>query len=133
MSGGKIAGVILASLLGLAVIFGGIYAIRVAIAPVTGAGDAYIEQQSAENWTAAQARFESYFQEIEATQGNIKIARDALAADPENPTLRTNLSGVLAHCNNTVADYNAEARSYLSEEFRAADLPAQIDPAFYCN
>ena len=26
-----------------------------------------------------------------------------------------------------VADYNAKARNYLAAEFRAADLPAQID------
>lgn len=115
------------------VVAGLIWGANVLLSGPRGQGEAIVQRNSSENFIAAQARFEDLYQEIEASQGNIDVAKNALANDPEDRTLQTNLSGVLAHCNNTVADYNAEARKFLSEDFRAVDLPASIDADTTCK
>lgn len=104
-----------------------IWGITVATSGVKGQGDAVIKKNSAENWTAAQARFEDLYAEIKAADDKIDVAQDALALDPEDKTLQTNLSGTTNYCISVVADYNADARKYLAADFKAADLPDQID------
>ncbi len=126
---GKVLLIILIALVVGALIWGA----NVLLSGPRGQGDAIVQKNSSENFIAAQARFEDLYQEIEASQGNIDIAKNALANDPDDRTLQTNLNGVLAHCNNTVGDYNAEARKFLSEEFRAVDLPPSIDADTTCK
>lgn len=114
----------------------GIWAITVATSQVRGQGDAIIEENSAENWTAAQARFEELYADIIATDRKIDVAYLALQEDPEDPTLKTNYTGTVNYCLTIVGEYNAEARKFLSEDFRAADLPEQInnnDPDTDCK
>lgn len=106
----------------------GIWALNVAASGPKGQGDAIIQKNSAANWVAAQARFEQDYQDILATDQKIVAAHTALQTNPTDPTLQTNYSGLTSYCLSKVAGYNADARSYLSEDFRASDLPAQIDP-----
>jgi hypothetical protein len=114
----------------------GIWAFRVITADVKGEGDAIIEQQSAENWTAAQARFEELYADIVATDRKIQIAAAALLEDPDDETAEDTYAGTVNYCLTIVGEYNAEARKFLSEDFRAADLPDQIsdlDPETDCK
>ena len=104
----------------------GIWGLTVALSGPKGQGDAIIEKNSAENWTAAQAKFEEMYAEIVASDKRVQIAYDALQADTADKTLQTNYTGAQQYCIDVVADYNAEARKFLSEDFRSADLPPQI-------
>ncbi len=104
-----------------------IWGFGVATSGVRGQGDAFSENNSAENWVAAQARFEQNYAEIKATDAKIGNAHDALQADPGDRTLQQTLAGLQSYCLTVVGDYNADARSYLSEDWRSADLPQQIE------
>ena len=104
----------------------GIWGFTVLTAGVKGSGDAVIEQQSSENWTAAQARFEDMYADIVATDRKITVAAQALALDPEDRTAKDTYLGTVNYCISVVGEYNAEARKFLSEDFRSADLPEQI-------
>jgi hypothetical protein len=112
------------------------WGVRVATAPIKGQGDAAITKYSAENWTAAQARFENEYQDVLATDQKIDLAAGAAAADPDDQTKADTVAGLRSYCLSAVADYNADARKYLSADFRAADLPDRIDttnPATDCK
>lgn len=114
----------------------GIWALSVALSGPKGVGDAIIKKNSAENWTKAQAKFEEMYADIEQTDRKITVAATALAADPEDITLKQTYSGTVNYCLEVVGDYNAEARKYLSSEFRSIDLPQKIgitDPAIDCK
>lgn len=71
----------------------GIWGFKVATAPIKGQGDASITKYSAENWTAAQARFEDMYSDIEATDRKIEVAQATLDADPTDKTAKQTLSG----------------------------------------
>lgn len=126
-----VIGVILILVLGAA-----LWAFNVATSGVKGQGDAQRQKNSAENWTKQQAEFERMYASIKAQDKNITIAAKEAKANPDDATKQINYSGLIRNCNDTVANYNAMARSYLAEQFRAADLPAQIDetdPATDCK
>jgi len=115
---------------------GVIWIVNVATSGVRGQGDAVIKKNSADNWTKQQAEFERLYASIKAQDKNIGIAHAELRADPTNQVKQTNYSGQIRNCNDTVGAYNAKAREYLAEDFRAADLPDQIDqtdPATDCK
>lgn len=103
-----------------------VWGITVAVSGPKGQGDAEIKKNSAENWVAAQAQFERDYQDILATDQKITNAYTALQANPDDKTLQTNYAGLTSYCLSKVAGYNADARSFLSEDFRSADLPAEI-------
>lgn len=92
-----------------------------------GRGDAVIEKNSADNWVSAQKEFNDLYQNILSTDRNIGTAKTAWDADKDNAVLQTNYNGLVNSCNDLVGDYNSLARSYLAQDFRDADLPAQID------
>lgn len=117
-----IIGAIVLGLLGWAA-----WGISVAISGPKGQGDATVEKNSAANWTAAQAGFEQKYQDILSTDLKIVNAHTLLLTSPDDKTLMTNYSGLTSYCLSAVAEYNADARSYLSQEFRSADLPSEID------
>lgn len=126
----------LLALLGVFIVSAVIWGASVAVSGPRGHGDATKAKNSSENWTAAQARFEDQHQAIISADEKIAIHKAALAADPKNPTLQTNLTGVTTGCISAVAEYNAESRKFLSEDFKSADLPYQIDksdPATDCK
>lgn len=128
---GVLGGVLLLALLTV-----GAWGVKVATSGIRGEGDAVIQRNSAENWTTAQARFEGLYAEIIATDQKVQIAKEALDANPDDRTATDNYYGTRTVCLSIVADYNAEARSFLAANFRAADLPDQIDsrnPATDCQ
>lgn len=124
---GKVVGWTIFTLLLIAAIGWAIWAFTVATSDVKGQGDAIIEKNSAENWVAAQERFEEMYADIVASDQKIPNALAALEADPENPTLRTEHTGLVNYCLSAVGDYNAEARKYSARDFRSADLPEHIN------
>jgi cytoskeletal protein RodZ len=117
-----IVGVVVAGAIGVA-----IWGFNVGTSGVKGQGDAVIQKNSAENWVAAQAGFEADYQDILSSDLKIVNAYQALQATPDDKTAQTNYNGLKSYCLSVVAKYNADARSYLSEDFRAADLPSEID------
>ncbi|AWY05716.1 hypothetical protein SEA_GRETCHEN_28 [Microbacterium phage Gretchen] len=103
------------------------WGVGVAVSGPKGQGDAYAQKNSAQNWTAAQARFEELYADIVATDRKITVAAEQKAADPGDKTAADTYLGTVNYCISAVGEYNAEARKYLAADFRAADLPAQID------
>lgn len=125
----------------LAVVFilalaGGIWAIKVATSDVKGQGDAARTKNSGTNRIAAQAWFEDTYAGIKAADERVDVMAEARKADPKDVVAATNYTGAVNYCIQLRADYNAEARKYTAEQFRSADLPAQIDstdPSFDCK
>jgi len=117
----------LAAVLGIILLSWAGYAASVALSGPKGVGDAIKTKNSASNWTAAQKEFEQRYEEVKALDKIIKTHADALAKNPDNQILQTNVTGVTAGCISAVADYNADSRSYLMEDFKSVDLPYQID------
>lgn len=116
----------------LAVIFvvgGGLLALNVATSGARGQGDGILQRNSASNWLDAQARFEENYADYEATVARIDVFHEQSLADPGDVVAKTNWLGSISYCTDLVASYNVDARSFLREDFRAADLPAQLDPA----
>ena len=136
MSTGKTVLAVVGVVLGVVALVVGGYLLKVALSGPVGQGDAHVQKNSAANWTAAQARFEKMYANVVATDQKVTVAKTALDLDPEDKTLQENYTGTQNVCLSMVADYNAEARSYLAEDFRAADLPEQLssfDPATDCK
>lgn len=126
----------LGTILGIIALFVGGYLITVAVSGPKGVGDAIIQKNSAENWTAAQARFEELYADIVATDRKIDVAAELLATNPNDKTYQQTLAGTKSYCEEIVGDYNAEARKFKAEEWRSPDLPPQIDtynPATDCK
>jgi hypothetical protein len=105
----------------------GVWAFKVATSDVRGKGNAFAQKNSAKNWTEAQARFESLYAEIVATDRKVTVAAHYLAKHPGDRTAEDTYLGTQNVCLSFVADYNAAARTYLAADFRSVDLPAQID------
>lgn len=102
------------------------YGAKVYSSEFTGRGDAIIQKNSAENWVKAQAKFEDMYAGIVSQDQIITVMGETYDADP-SAFNKMNLDGARMVCLEQVGDYNAEARKYLSEEFRAADLPYEIN------
>lgn len=110
------------------VIGAGIWALNVATSGVRGQGDGVVQRNSAQNWVDAQARFEENYQEYESTIVRRDQFYQVHLDDPNDAIAKTNYLGQVSHCTDVVADYNADARNFLRSDFRAADLPASLDP-----
>lgn len=111
------------------VIGAGVWLFRVSTSDVKGQGDAQIIKNEARNRIRAQEGFESKFAAIVAADKNLTITAEALQAKPGDLKLSTELNGQKMICNDLVAQYNAAARKFSDAEFRAADLPLQIEDA----
>ena len=113
------------------VVFGligvGIWAFSVGTAPVKGRGDAFRQKESGTNRIASQERFEQLYQDVLASDRRIDTFAASLKRNPDSVVAQTNYDGAITHCQNVVADYDAASRKYTSADFRAIDLPAQID------
>lgn len=131
------AWLIVALLVALAVATGAaIWALRVATSDVKGRGDAEIIKNEARNRIRAQEGFEALYQDIIAADKVINTTADALELDPASTRLKTELLGQKQYCVDLTGQYDAKARSFTQEEFRAADLPAQVnstDPTTDCR
>jgi len=111
----------------VALISVGTWAFRVLTSDVKGRGDATLQKNAGSNRIAAQERFESLYADIIAADQKIDVFAQAAIADPSNDIAQANLFGTMAYCVQVRNDYNAEARKYSAEQFRAADLPYAID------
>lgn len=103
---------------------------------VKGQGDAQKIKNAGPNRVMAQELFETRYQDIRASDQTIVITSQALLASPNDTQLKTQLLGQKQYCVGIVAKYNADARKFSKEDFRSADLPAQIDssdPATDCK
>jgi hypothetical protein len=113
---------ILSSLLGVAM-----WAFGVFTSDINGRGNAIKVKNSATNRIAAQERFEEMYQDGQAANQRIGAMRAALAATPNDTIARTNLNGAVNYCIEVRAKYNAEARKYTAAQFRASDLPENLN------
>lgn len=125
---GKRVWIAVLAVLGVIALVVGTYLVSVAVSGPKGVGDAIIKKNSAENWTAAQARFEDLYAGIKAADAKITLAAaNVEAAVPDAKTAQQTYSGIVSGCLDLVGDYNAEARKFLAADFRASDLPSEID------
>lgn len=123
--------VIVIALIGVAV-----WGIRVLTSGARGQGDAIAQKNSATNWTAAQARFRSLHEDILATDRKLDVLAAQAAANPSDRVAQTTYAGTVSYCLGVVGAYNAEAKTYLSQDFRDSDLPERIsdsDPRTDCK
>lgn len=105
-----------------------LWGLRVATSDVKGQGDAEIAKNDARNRIRAQEGFEKLFAAIQAADRNLTTTAAALRAKPNGDLkLETELLGQKHQCAGLVAEYDAKARSFTQEDFRAADLPPKID------
>ena len=147
--------IILAVLLAVVIIAPvSIWGFRIATSDTRGAGNVEIERNSAENRVRSQAFFEQAYEDVQKfdTQiGDAQKAYDNFVADNPKPTAedlvaaqlysqqmnnrQVTLTGLQQQCQNTVADYNAEARKTLASKWRSPELPYHIDssPATDCS
>ncbi len=121
----------------IGLISAGVWAFRVATAPVKGQGDAFVQKESATNRIGAQARFEDLYADIQATDAKLAPAKQALKRNPNSQIKQTEFTGLQNYCLDVVADYQAESRKYLSADFKAFDLPVGevllSDPSTDCK
>ena len=123
-----------------------IWGIQVATSDTRGAGNTEIARNSAENRIRSQAYFEQSYQDISkfdlqigdaqkayndfVTNNPKPSAEDLVAAQIYGQQLNSRqvtLTGLQQQCQNTVANYDAEARKTLAAEWRSNELPYQID------
>lgn len=109
-----------------------IWVLNVATSPVKGQGDAYQQKNSAVNRIASQATFEDLYADYQDTLVKIEVASDAYDKNPKSQIAQTNLAGLINYCVDVVGDYNAESRKYLAADFKAVDLPYELDRSA-CN
>ena len=105
-----------------------IWALTVALSAPKGAGDVIIQNNSADNRIAQQARFEDNYQEIVTSDQKIVLAKAQSDATPTDKTLQTNYTGLVGYCLSVTADYNADAGKILAKDWMSETLPKQIDP-----
>jgi len=131
LRGGMSRGVlVLIVLLILGGIIGGVvWAIGVATSDVAGRGEAIVQKNSANNRIAAQQTFEDLIADIKQSDAKLDQALVDKKANPGDSTYAVNYAGLVNHCLDSVGLYNADARKYTAQQFRASDLPAQIDQA----
>lgn len=112
-----------------------LWAFGVIFAKPQGAGDAYKTNQSGTNRIAKQEWFEQTYADIQNADKNINLFAAAKVDDPSY-TNKQNYLGAVAACNQLVANYDAEARKYTSQDWRDNKLPSAIDqsdPKFNCK
>lgn len=106
----------------------GAWLFSVGTSDIKGQGDAERTKNAAGNRIAAQEGFEQAYADVKAADQRIDVMAIARKADPADVVARTNYTGSITYCIQVRADYDARARKFTQGEFRAADLPYQIDP-----
>lgn len=110
-----------------------------------GQAGAVQQKNSTQNFIAAQKQFHEDQNDVQTDVVKIQAARQALNAhnaqpvpadslgayefEQETTSLQTTLTGLQQSCDNTVADYDTAAQSYLTENWRDAGLPPTLDPS----
>ena len=119
---------VIALIVAAVVLSAGLWVLSVTTSGARGQGEGIKQRNSAENWLDAQARFEENFAEYESTLVRIAQFHSVHLADTSDAVAKTNWLGSISHCTDVVADYNADARNFLREDFLASDLPDRIEP-----
>jgi hypothetical protein len=104
-----------------------VWGFRVVTSDIKGQGNAVIIKNDAVNRIAQQEQFEQLYADIKAADLKIGTAAAAVALNPLDKTAQQTYTGTVNYCIQVSADYDALARKYSAEDFRAADLPEQID------
>jgi hypothetical protein len=104
-----------------------LWAFGVFSSDIKGQGDAQKIKNAGPNRVKAQELFETRYQDILAADRTVVISSLAIAQDPTNPQLKTQLIGQEQYCVALVGKYNADTRKFSMEDFRSTDLPFQID------
>lgn len=143
----KVIGIIFGVIVVLSV---AVWAIGVAFSWWGGEGDAYQQKNSAQNWITAQKQFHQDQNDVIADQAKIiqaknnlaqwKAANPAPSGDPiayeqwskQESQYQVALTGPQQSCLNSVSDYNTNAQSYLTQDWRDASLPESL-PTSDCN
>lgn len=114
----------------------GTWLFRVGTSDLRGQGNATQKINAADNRMFAQGNFERLYQEVQASDKKLQQAAQDVADHPGDQFYAANYTGLKAHCTDTVAQYNAAARTITQAKFRDAGLPDQIgdaDPATDCQ
>lgn len=120
----------------LGVIGGVVWAVKVALAPVKGAGDVYRKQQDANNRIFAQEHFQQLYNQIVAYDRQLDQAAADKAEHKGSDFYATNYSGLVKICLDAVGQYDADANKITQAQWRDTTLPYQIDttdPATDCK
>jgi hypothetical protein len=126
-AGWRLALWVLAAVLFVGLVSGGIWAFKVATSDVKGSGDAQRKVNSGDNRIAAQESFEALYQQIQAYDRNLDQAAKDKTEHPGDGFYATNYSGLVKTCNDAVGQYNADARKVSRAKWLSTDLPFEID------
>jgi hypothetical protein len=97
---------------------------------VKGRGDAEVIKNDARSRIRAQEGFEKLFADVRAADQQLNVTAEVLGTKPGGDVkLETELLGQKHYCLGLVSEYNAKARSFSQQDFKAADLPQDIDQA----
>lgn len=114
-------------LVGILLVGGGVWAAKVALSPVKGAGDVFMEQNKAKNIIGSQEELQERYEGLDAACTKITLAKAAADKDPGNPMLAANYTGAQQHYVTLVAEYNAMTKK-LTAQKGLGDLPGYVDP-----
>lgn len=120
----------------VAVLTGGAFWLKVALAPVKGAADVHVEVNSAKNRIAGQELSQQMYNNILKYDRNLDQALRDKVEHPGDTFYATNYSGMVKTCIDATADYNAAAAKIRSAPWWSAELPVSIDgtnPATDCQ
>lgn len=102
------------------------WAFGVWTAPWKGRGEAYKKQQSAVNRVFAQQQFHDLNEDYQATLAKLPVYRRSASTSYQ---AQVNYQGLVSHCMDVVAEYNAASKKYLTKDFKDYDLPVTLSPA----
>jgi predicted lipid-binding transport protein (Tim44 family) len=125
----KIIAAALAAIIFVTLIVWGSWAISVAVSGPKGQGDAVKINNSAQNWTEKQEKFEKLFAAVQTNEELVSMHAERVAADPSDKTAAQMLAGVKSECVASVNAYNAESRKVLSQDWKSPDLPHKLTTA----
>lgn len=111
----------------VAVLAGGGYALKVALAPVKGAADVHVEVNSAANRIAGQELSQASYNNILGYDRNLDQALRDKVEHPGDDYFAINYSGAVKTCQSAVAQYNADAAKIRTAPWWSPELPYQID------
>lgn len=123
----KLIAGILAVIIAITLIGWAGWAISVAVSGPKGQGDAVKINNSAENWTEKQQKFEKLYAAVQTNEELVDLHTDRAAADPGDKTAAQMLAGVKSECIASVNAYNAESRKVLSKDWKSPDLPHELN------
>lgn len=132
----RLAAWIVAAVVFVGALSGGVWWFKVATSDIKGAGDATRQINSGKNRIAAQETFEALYAQIQAYDRNLDQAARDKAEHPGDDFYATNYSGLVKQCNDAVGQYNADARKVSRAKWLSPDLPYEIDinnPATDCK